>query len=262
MLAYRRKFINFSFQQGCSWLYKISRPMKSWTKTIEGIGEVLFYRHHNAKRFILRIYPEEGIKVTLPESASRMAAEKFAIRHKKWVQERKSMIRQKPAYTPDTRLQTKAHALDVQPHTRSDMLVRVLEGRIMVRYPDIMNPKDEQVQDATRRGIELALRKEAHEYLIPRLKQLAAHYGISYGGVRIKRMKSRWGSCSAKNNINLNIYLMQLPNELIDYVLLHELAHIKEKNHQKGFWKLLNSMTDNRAKQLDRRLRGFNVQAP
>lgn len=96
----------------------------------------------------------------------------------------------------------------------------------------------------------LALRKKAKAYLPKRLDELALRYGYKYNKVALKYMKTRWGSCSFKNNINLNVSLVTLDGELIDYVLLHELVHTVEKNHAKTFWARINShMPDARARQ-------------
>lgn len=96
----------------------------------------------------------------------------------------------------------------------------------------------------------LALRKKAKAYLPKRLDELAQKYGYKYNKVALKYMKTRWGSCSFKNNINLNVSLVTLDRELIDYVLLHELVHTVEKNHAKTFWARINShMPDARARQ-------------
>ena len=81
--------------------------------------------------------------------------------------------------------------------------------------------------------------KEATEYLVCRLKELAKNNGFIYNRVFIKNQKTIWGSCSKKNNINLNIQLFHLPKKLIDYVILHELVHTKYKNHSQEFWKTL-----------------------
>ncbi len=80
------------------------------------------------------------------------------------------------------------------------------------------------------------LRNKAKTYLPKRLEEIAQQFGYKYNKVALKFMKSRWGSCSYKNNINLNISLVTLENELIDYVLLHELVHTVEKNHGEAFW--------------------------
>ncbi len=93
------------------------------------------------------------------------------------------------------------------------------------------------------------LRKKAKTYLPKRLAEIAQQFGYKYNKVALKFMKSRWGSCSFKNNINLNISLMTLENELIDYVLLHELVHTVEKNHSETFWaRVLTHMPDARVR--------------
>lgn len=89
------------------------------------------------------------------------------------------------------------------------------------------------------------LRRQAKAYLPVRLAELAAEYGFSYNQVRIKHNVSNWGSCSSKGNINLNLNLMRLPSELRDYVMLHELCHLKYMNHGKEFHALLESVCPN-----------------
>ena len=76
----------------------------------------------------------------------------------------------------------------------------------------------------------------AREELTKRLAELAKLHNFSYNRVTIRNQKSRWGSCSANNNISLNIKLMALPDDLRDYVLLHELLHTIIKNHSPAFW--------------------------
>ena len=81
---------------------------------------------------------------------------------------------------------------------------------------------------------------EARKKLTHRLNELSRQYGFTYNRVFIRNQKTRWGSCSAKNNISLNMQLLRLPQDLIDYVILHELVHTREKNHSKTFWAELN----------------------
>ncbi len=106
-----------------------------------------------------------------------------------------------------------------------------------------------------------ALRAEAKAWLVPRLAQLASEHGFSYNKVFIKNNVSNWGSCSTKGNINLNMQLMRLPEELRDYVMLHELCHLKQLNHGPEFHALLDSLCGGRERELRRQLRQYHIGA-
>ncbi len=84
-----------------------------------------------------------------------------------------------------------------------------------------------------------ALKKDAKKYLPIRLEELSKKYDYKYNKLSLRYAKTRWGSCSYNNNISLNIALMKLDEKYIDYVLLHELVHTKEKNHSKKFYDTL-----------------------
>ena len=96
------------------------------------------------------------------------------------------------------------------------------------------------------------LRRQAKSELPPRLAELAARYGFLYNKVTIKHNSSNWGSCSARNNINLNLNIVRLPKVLQDYVLLHELCHLRHHDHGHAFHLLLEHvLTDNLLKKCD-----------
>lgn len=101
-------------------------------------------------------------------------------------------------------------------------------------------------------------RNAARRMLQARLDGLAARHGFSYKFLSIRNQKTRWGSCSAANNISLNEKLVLLPDLLIDYVLLHELLHTRIKNHGQGFWRELDILTGD-AKGLARSLRAYGM---
>ena len=86
------------------------------------------------------------------------------------------------------------------------------------------------------------MRAQAKASLPPRLKELADEHGFTYNRVTIKNNISNWGSCSVRGNINLNLRLVTLPQPLQDYVMLHELCHLKEMNHGPKFHALLESL--------------------
>jgi predicted metal-dependent hydrolase len=100
---------------------------------------------------------------------------------------------------------------------------------------------------------------KAAKTLIKRLKWLASRYSFSYRRVFIRNQKTRWGSCSSKNNISLNMKLVRLPDELVDYVILHELVHTIIKNHGKVFWAEMDKFVGN-GKQMSSRLRSYGIQ--
>jgi len=101
-------------------------------------------------------------------------------------------------------------------------------------------------------------RLAARKLLFDRLEQLAQKHGFTYNRVFIKNQKTRWGSCSNKNNINLNINLVRLPQELIDYTLLHELIHTRIKNHSQKFWDQMDALLGD-ARKIDKKLSAYEV---
>jgi predicted metal-dependent hydrolase len=120
--------------------------------------------------------------------------------------------------------------------------------------------KMERLEQRAKTLAESALldRSAARRRLSERLIQLARKHGFTYNRVFIKNQKTRWGSCSNKNNINLNINLVRLPQELIDYTLLHELVHTRIKNHSPAFWDQMDALLGD-AKKIDKKLSEYEV---
>lgn len=102
------------------------------------------------------------------------------------------------------------------------------------------------------------LRRQAKQLLPARLKTLSNRHDLPYGTVKINTAHTRWGSCSSKGNINLSCYLLLLPSHLIDYVLLHELAHTRQMNHGAQFHALLGRLTNQRESALREELRNYS----
>lgn len=98
------------------------------------------------------------------------------------------------------------------------------------------------------------LRSEARRRLLPRLEALSQRHGLPYSGLTFRLQKSRWGSCSSRGGISLNAFLIFLPEELADYVLLHELCHTRHLNHSQSYWRLVFAL-DPEALGKDKKLR-------
>lgn len=102
-------------------------------------------------------------------------------------------------------------------------------------------------------------RAEAETFLKVRLQELAERHNFEYGKVTVRNQKTKWGSCSVKNNISLNINLVRLPGELRDYVILHELLHTRIRNHSTQFWREMDRLLGD-AKDKRRRLKRYGLQ--
>ena len=201
---------------------------------VEGVGKVKFQRNFRAKRLSISIRPRSGVRITVPRLLPLASAKEFVLLKKDWIvtklQEIDSLSSRNGTITD---YQTKYHRLKYYPSKNGTFSFDLSETNLGF-YPAHRDISDEQVQEAVRKAIEETL-SEALQYL-PFKQELANGHNFHYNSVRIKNIRSRWGSCSANNNINLSIYLMKLPDELIDYVILHELTHTIHKNHGKDFW--------------------------
>ena len=133
-------------------------------------------------------------------------------------------------------------------HTKIDWIQRHL-----VR----MKQYEEESQLASDTSVDID-RSRAKRKLTRRLKYLALKHGFIYNRVFTRNQKTRWGSCSHKNNISLNMKIIRLPEELMDYVILHELTHTRVKDHSSNFWVKLNSLVEN-GEGMASRLREYGV---
>lgn len=129
----------------------------------------------------------------------------------------------------------KSHRLFVR-GTPGKLVVSRRGQIISVYLPEDYSLDSPEVISAVREEMQAALRIEAKNYLPRRLSYLAEKLDCSYEKVRFSHASGRWGSCSTSGTISLNIALMKLPHELIDYVLVHELSHTKQMNHSASFW--------------------------
>ena len=125
-------------------------------------------------------------------------------------------------------------AMSVPKYTSDFLAKRFLNSnrKVIREKLPIKNPAEQRARDYQKKQ----LAKKAREYLPYRLEFWAKKYGYSYNKCRLTHANTRWGSCSSNKTISLNIGLMQVPEELRDYVILHELAHLNHMNHSRDFW--------------------------
>ncbi len=226
---------------------------------ISEIGLVKITKKRGLKRMTLSVKANGEIRMSIPYSVSFSSAEKFILAKKNWIIKSRKKISEKEKtktiFTPDTDFSTKFHKLLFISGNKTRIIIS--DTYIKVYYSENIRFQDENFQNYIRRGITETLRSEAKEYLPQRTDFLANKYGFTFEKVSVRNAKTRWGSCSGKNNISLNIHLMRLPEYLSDYVILHELCHTVEKNHGKNFWALLDKVSGN-AKGLDKELKNYS----
>lgn len=115
-------------------------------------------------------------------------------------------------------------------------IIRKNQGWILKR----LSLLEKQLEEAQKRSIHHNRSFEEFQGLvIPYMEKKLKEMGLKVNKVRFRRMKSRWGSCSAEGNISINTHLQYLPTELIEYVVFHELAHLVERKHDKNFWNII-----------------------
>ena len=180
-----------------------------------------------ARRYVLRVRPDGALRVTIPRGGSRTEALRFARRHLSWAERERARLlasRRPPArWTEGTSILIDGEAV---PIARDGDVVRA--GTIAVRVTgDVAN---------LRPAIESALREEARRTLPAQLMGLAARHGLTVARVTIRNQRSRWGSCSPSARIALNFRLVQMPPRIREYILLHELMHLRHPDHSRRFW--------------------------
>ena len=197
---------------------------------------VEFIRVRRARKYILRVRPDGTLRVTIPRGGSRRDAETFLERHRAWVEAERLRVaaRHAPAewrVGDAIPLRGELTAIHEEQRGRSRMIV-VGNQRVRVDLETI----------DVRPAAEKALRHIATRELLPRLGELARQNDLSVKKAMVRNQRSRWGSCSTTGVIALNLRLIQMPPAVSDYVLLHELMHLREQNHSRRFWKLVEAV--------------------
>jgi hypothetical protein len=198
-----------------------------------GPARVDFVRMRRARRYIVRVQPDGALRVTIPRGGSRREAEEFLEQHREWAErERVRVLTQHaPAIWRDG----------------DDVLLRGVRVRLrletgpsgaVLRFGERCIAVAAGVEDL-RPPVEADLRGLARQELVARVEALAAAHELQVSRVTIRNQRSRWGSCSRSGSIALNFRLVQMPDDVRDYVILHELMHLRQQNHSRRFWRLV-----------------------
>jgi predicted metal-dependent hydrolase len=188
-------------------------------------------RNRRARRYILRVRPDGSARVTLPPGGSVFEAMDFAQENAGWVEKELLRLAARPS-------RPRAWPLGTEILFRGEMVRldagadgqsgRVCFGQESVRVPDATGD--------LRPAVEGRLRALAAQELPTRVLELAASHVFPVRRVTVRNQRSRWGSCSRRGTVSLNWRLVQAPGFVRDYLILHELAHLREMNHSERFW--------------------------
>ena len=208
--------------------------------------------------------------MTIPRGVSRQQIPAFVARHRQWIESR---LAESVRQTPERFRQWPPRQLDLP------AIDRVLElsfggqgsgkpengteptaGNVG-RTQALQLEADSEDRAAVVAELQVALKVLARQYFPVRLGMLAERHALSYQRVQIRGQRTRWGSCSSRGTISLNYKLLFLSPALVDYVLLHELAHTRQMDHSPAFWRQLTSMLAD-ARQLDKMLAQAGREVP
>lgn len=218
------------------------------------IGPVNFVKNRRSKNIKIRVKPDQSVHVSFPFYVSMFEVSQFVNKNMEWIADQQQKFETKKTKIEAGQFQTKLHSITVI--KGSENKTKVNFNEIEIRLKDFDSDNSRSYLENVMVGI---YRFEASKILPPRLTELAQNNGFQFNKLTIRNNKRNWGSCSARNNISLNLQMMKLPDELIDYILLHELVHTRIKNHGPLFWAKLDELTGFKAQELSKQVRKFST---
>ena len=197
------------------------------------IGKVKIYKRRGTRHIRLSLHPENYVRVTMPTWLPYRTAIDF-VRSKAILI---SQNRQPRRLLSHNMKIGKNHQLTFAPTVQANRATsKIIESKIVIKYPATSNITSFEVQKTALRACLKVLKNEAELTLRPRINQLAARHGYAHRNIRLRYLKSRWGSCSSMGDITLNTMLLTLPWNMVDHVIVHELLHTKFMSHGPDFW--------------------------
>ncbi len=189
----------------------------------------------------LRITPDAVLIVRVPVFISNADIEKIILKHSEWIEKNLKIAEKRNSEVPDKKFVSGEKFLYLGKHYTLEIVKNQLEplvfnGRFLLSEKSVPNAKQEFVK---------WYKKAAFEILSERVKYFSEISRLSFNKVGITNAKKRWGSCSRKKNLNFSYRLVMAPLPIIDYVVVHELAHTVQMNHSKKFWEIVRNILPN-----------------
>ena len=216
-------------------------------------GKIHFVVRRSARNITMRV-KEDGLHVTTPPYRSITALLEAIAPFRERLRNVCSEVKPKP-FNLNFSIEAECFRLKLETSPLKNFTVSMRDETVVIACPAHADFTTDRVQTLVKNAVMRAMGKKAEEYLPPLVQYWSSLFDLPYNKVTISKARSRWGSCSSKRYISLSFYLMLLPAHLMDYVILHELAHTREMNHGPKFWELLNQLTDGKALALRKELR-------
>lgn len=215
-------------------------PDENRSVTLQG-REISYVLRQSVSRYLrLKIDPEHGLLVSAPRYMSQRHIDDFIEQKWSWIAkhldaEKKRHPKSHIVSGLQIQLLGVVKTLELIDGSRQKFVIFTDDERITIQAPSGVLVK----QTALKKVLEKYCRRRFEEYLKPRLQELSQLMEVSYKRVTVRAQKSRWGSCTAHNDLNFNWRLVFMPRAVADYVLMHELTHTVHHNHSKRFYNML-----------------------
>lgn len=210
------------------------------TLTDTEFGNITIRRSTLARNLRLKIDHKGTLVISMPKRAPLYLAQRLLDEARDQVRNSLAKSQQQLTVLKHGDLIGKSHRLVLR--QGNQLHGRLIGTFVEVTVPSHMPADSQEVQSYIKEVALKALRTQSKAFLTRQLETLAQKHGFSYETVRFSNAGTRWGSCSSSGTISLNIWLMQLPFELIDYVIIHELCHTEQMNHSVAFWQLVENI--------------------
>lgn len=232
-------------------------------KIIEvGDIQILITKRRNSRQFRLYIHPKKGVCLSIPLFSTYSQAERFACENYDWIKtnvEKLQNRKQAQLILAESPFSCRNTITNFDCDEKYEGIRISTKGTVVtIRYNQQADLDSEEVQTVIRKAVTIALKNDAKVLLSERIKFLSEKTDLRFSEFSIGSASSRWGCCSSRNKITLSCFLLLVPDELIDFVILHELCHIAHKNHGQEFHRLLNELCNGKENELNKELKKYS----
>lgn len=241
--------------------------MSTRTISIPSLDETVTVREHpRAKRLTLRLENDGKVSLTVPQRTPVETIRGFLRSKSRWIQRQRAKQAKQPWFgETEQKIWLFGNVLEKKYHFHPDHPAGVrLQPERKELLVNQLAPDHHPSHEKTHNTVQRFLKQTASHYFHKRIPKYAKQMEVKYEKIQFREQKTRWGSCSSRGTLSLNWRLVHAPTEIIDYLIVHELAHIIHPNHSEAFWNTVatfdSNFQENRNWLKTRRLRRFSIE--